>query len=485
MMNDSLASKSPKGAFALLVFAGLCLLPFCCLAFYAHSFLDDFVLPRLMQERGWWTQLRDIYFSFSGKYSAHLSMALHPLAWGGLDAVKPFVFGFLVFLTGCFLFAGNALVQGASMPWPTRYATGGLALTVFLLLLGSPNEAFYWVTSALMYMGGAACCLMLLGVVAHLHLPKPPTTRRLWWLSALVLAFLAPGFSEVVSCFVLALGIVLLPAIKRREVRSEWLMLLGVAVLGSAIATLAPGNFLRQQEKSIEHLSLLRTLVMAGGTMAYTLVSWLGNGLLVLLTLLVLPTMQQFVRVRSMPLTLLVRYPWRWPLWLVLGLFICSIFSLLAIASPMPSRARNLMLVFFVLSWFMSVFGYLASRQQKGQAPLPSLPPYGQAVLAALVLLFSTSDHNIRLQHEQIGTPSNSVMQAYRDWLSGDASQYDQEEEARYALLRANTSTSVELPPLSVKPATIFWWDISANPTLWGNQAYAQYFKKKAVWVKQ
>lgn len=468
----------------ILVFAGLCLLPFLCLTLYAHSFLDDFLLPQLMRERGLWTQLRDIYFSYSGKYSAHLSMGLHPLAWGGVEAVKPFVLGFLVFFAGCFLFAGHALLQGGALPWPTRFASGSLVLALFLLLLGSPSEAFYWVTSALMYMGGAACSLLLLGVVAHLQRPHALLKQRIWWSTAFVLAFVMPGFSEVISCFVLALGIVLLPAIRRREVNRKWLLLLGIAVVGAAIATLAPGNFLRQQEKGVEHLSLVRTLGMASVALVYTVLNWAGNGLLLLLTLLVLPALQRFVQVPTLPLTMLVKRPWRWPLWLLLGLFICYIFGFLAIDSPMPSRARNLMLVFFVSSWFMSVLGYLAYRQQTSQPPLPSVPGYARTVLVALVLLLSTSDHNTKLLHDHIGTPTNSVLQAYRDWLSGDASQYDREEEARYTLLRQGGS-SVELPPLSVKPSTIFWWDISSNPTLWGNQAYATFFKKKAVWVKQ
>lgn len=79
---------------------------------------------------------------------------------------------------------------------------------------------------------------------------------------------------------------------------------------------------------------------------------------------------------------------------------------------------------------------------------------------------------------------SNTVVQAYRDWLSGDAARYDTAQRARYATLQATSAPSVGLPPLLVQPTTLFYSDISTNSTLWGNQAYALFFGKKAVWVQ-
>ena len=69
-------------------------------------------------------------------------------------------------------------------------------------------------------------------------------------------------------------------------------------------------------------------------------------------------------------------------------------------------------------------------------------------------------------------------------WLSGDAARYDTAQRARYDTLQATSAPSVGLPPLLVQPTTLFYSDISTNSTLWGNQAYALFFGKEAVWVQ-
>ena len=107
-----------------------------------------------------------------------------------------------------------------------------------------------------------------------------------------------------------------------------------------------------------------------------------------------------------------------------------------------------------------------------------------RAGLLGWLLLTFLTDHNARLTHAGLGQQPNTVVQAYRDWLSGDAARYDAAQRARYATLRATTAPSVGLLPLPVQPTTLFYYDISANSTLWGNQAYARFFGKKAVWVQ-
>lgn len=480
---NSPVGKSQKGAFALLVLAGLCLLPFLCLAFYAHSFLDDFMLPRLILKRGLWSQVLLIYQGWSGKFAAHLSIGLHPLTWGSLHEVKPFVFGFIVFFVSCLLYAGHALLQGHRVPLVTRLAAGSLVLTPLLVMLGSPVEAFYWIVSALQNMGGCACCFILLGLIATLQDKQKLWRRRILWALAGLLAFLAPGFTEVISCFVLALLLVLLPLIWRREIAASWLVLLALAVVASALATLAPGNFVRHGGTAT--LPLIRSVVLAGVSLTYTMLNWFGNGLLILLTLLVLPALERLVRMSTLPLTRLTQRVWFWPIWILVGLFLSHVFCYLALGEAPPSRVRNVLLAFLIVGWFMSVAGLLAYRTQASYSPLPGLPAYARVAVIALVVLLLTSDHNIRLQHDLIGRPTNSVGQAYRDWLSGDAQRYDQDEEARYALIQTTKGEVVELPPLRVRPITLCWFDLSPNAELWGNQAYAAYFKKKKIWVKQ
>jgi hypothetical protein len=472
-----------RGAAALIGAAGMCLLPFLWLAFYAHPYLDDFVFPAIVRRDGVWHHVAATYGHWSGRFSSSLITALHPLAWGGLGAYQPFVFGFILFFAACAVFAGWALLSGGGVPARVRLAAGSLFLMAFLLLLPSPTEAFYWATSALAYTSATACCLVLLGIMAQLFATEREWKRRAWWVFAALLAVLAPGFSEIIGCFVLALALVLAPKIGQRRVAGGPLALLLLAVGAAAVATLAPGNFARQAAALHLHLPLGRSLGLAVAALGYSLYGWLANGFVILLTLLVLPALQRLAGQARQPLVRLTRWVWVWPTWLFLGLLLCYVFSYVAVGAPPPSRARNVLVGFFLVGWLMSWVGLLAQRQRHGRAPLPALPAYARAALLVLLVLLIASDHNSKLKREAVGTPTNSVAQAYRDWLSGDAARYDREEQARYQLIRSSPADSVRLAPLSVRPATLFWWDISANPTLWGNRAYAAFFHKQAIWT--
>ncbi|WP_125921723.1 hypothetical protein [Hymenobacter lapidarius] len=145
-------------------------------------------------------------------------------------------------------------------------------------------------------------------------------------------------------------------------------------------------------------------------------------------------------------------------------------------------RVKNGLFLYFLACWFCTVHALVRFRVFAALAgPQPRSVQLGLGV--ATVCLFLT-DHNISLRHNGIGLAANTVVQAYRDWLSGDAARYNLAQRARYALLKATTTANVRLAPLPVRPLTLFYYDISANATLWGNQAYAEFFGKKAVWVQ-
>lgn len=374
-----------RGAGALLILAGLCLLPFLRLAFCAHPYLDDFVLPASVREHGVWAHTVDLYLRFSGRFSNSLITALHPLAWGDLRSIKPFVFGLILAFAGSVMFAGHALLSGARIPLLTRLAAGSLVLSLFLLLLCSPTEAFYWLISALFYTVGCACCFLLLGMIASLQHELAPASRRIRWALAAILTFLAPGFSEMICCIVLALIVVLAPKIWRRQLAKSYLALLALAVVASAITVLAPGNFARQT--TYVPMPLLSSLLRAVVAFAYTLVTWLGSGFLIVLTLLVLPALQNLFRLQRLPLMRLTQRVWLWPIWVLLGLLLCFVFCFVAIGAPPPTRARNLLFAFFIVGWFMSVVGYLNWRLRTGKKPLLGMPTYGRATLVLLLII--------------------------------------------------------------------------------------------------
>ncbi|WP_460502189.1 hypothetical protein, partial [Hymenobacter agri] len=219
----------------------------------------------------------------------------------------------------------------------------------------------------------------------------------------------------------------------------------------------------------------------------YQAINWLSNGLLPLTSLLALPALLRLLHQRTTVASALSRVP---PRWLGLGLFallmLVNLPSYWATGGMMPLRARTAVWLLFLVGWSGLVLASLgaATRRWPGLHGLAAGWPRPVAALlwAGLLLAFGT-DHNVRLMHPLAGVGSNAVVVAYRDWLSGDAARYDQQQRARYQLLRRRSSQRICLRPLVAEPPTLLYYDITTDSAYWGNQVYARYFGHRAVWV--
>ncbi|MDQ2770022.1 MAG: hypothetical protein M3Y54_05920, partial [Bacteroidota bacterium] len=157
-----------------------------------------------------------------------------------------------------------------------------------------------------------------------------------------------------------------------------------------------------------------------------------------------------------------------------------------ATGGMMPLRARTAVLLLFIIGGL----GLLLAGLGAGARRWPALHglaagwprPVAALLWAGLLLAFLT-DHNVRVTHALAGIGSNTVVLAYRDWLSGDAARYDQQQRTRYQLLRATYGRRLQLPALTHEPPSLLYLDITTDSTYWGNQAYARYFHQQAVWV--
>ena len=115
---------------------------------------------------------------------------------------------------------------------------------------------------------------------------------------------------------------------------------------------------------------------------------------------------------------------------------------------------------------FLLLSGVAAWIRSLGWAK-PTLTP------AAFILVFLALAACVR-------APGN-VKTAWRDLLKGDARKFDLECEARYALIHESKTDEVTLPPLSVKPVSLFFNDLKPDPTDWRNTGMAQFYRKKAI----
>ena len=455
-----------------------CLLPLVVLAFYSHPALDDFGFARAARPLGWWAFQAWEYQHWQGTYTTNaLLTGLNPLAHGALNYY--WLVPLLVLAT---LVLGASQLCAALLPLPHRGPTTALLLMLMLVQLPSPAEGLYWLTGAWAYLLSGAGALLWGALLARAAQARTPVH------------FVATGMLTVVlmgTNFVTAalLAGILLLVLLRSEAgqRIPWLVLTALALVCLGIALGAPGNAHRLATVQAPKMALGQAVILgvtrAGVAASYSLLNWLGNGLLLAVTLLLVPAMSRLAAQPTPALQRLTRSPLLVSV-VVLGLVLAAFLpTYLAVQLPPPPRLRNVIYLGFVVGWLLSAYAWVAWWVRRGRA-LPPLPAYVRLALLAWLPLALATDHNTHLTHTGIGRGYTTVVQAYRDWLSGDAGRYDAAQRERYATLRATAAPDVGLPPLPVQPTTLFYYDISANSTLWGNQAYAQYFGKKAVWVQ-
>jgi hypothetical protein len=452
-----------------------CLLPFVVLTFYSHPALDDFAFGELLRTKSIGAYLADVYWHNSGRYASTLSTAVVQV-FGRHPAAYPWLVlgGLLALVAALYVAATTTAPAGAP-----RLAgpVGSVLLVACLLNFPKPSDSVFWLTGEVAYLYPVVLTALLVALLAWLMAHPRARGRGVAWTAAVVLAAYIPGFSELTAVLLplVAAGVWL--ALRPRRVGAGWQAVVAAALLGSLFTLATPAHYGHWQPAT-QLLLVLQTAVRATLHTAYTLVNWLGNGLLGLWLLLALPLSVAYSRAaggRGL-VQRLTRRPWLWPALTLAGLWACFFFYMLAAHDSLVPRVKNLLYLYFVAGLVLSAHAAFRRLPASYRALLLARPVRG-ALGVALLLAFLT-DHNPRLLPVRTGQGYNPVLQAYRDWLSGDAARYDQQQRARYAQMRTAVPTAapLRLDPLQTRPATLFYGEISASPTTWGNEAYAAFF---------
>ena len=465
--------------------AAFCLIPLVALAFYSHPSLDDFAIGEWLRHFTIVQYVSNTYQYRSGRYSSSLFSVVIQLFGRYPGAYKGLILGGLLAFVGSLGAVAASTVRNTGCPAGRGWELASLLTTAAVVNFPHPAEGIFWLTGSVAYLYPVTLAALLCALLTDLY--RHPTgryTATRWWL-ALLLGFLIPGFSEITALLLpLVCGGIFL-VLKPRPAARGWYGVAGAILFGSLLNLGSPSHWVQWSTLAPAKgdFSLLKSLALGMFGVSYSVVNWLGNGLLPLLTLLALPVAEGLTSAakRSL-LERLTRRVWLWPALMLAGLWLAFFFCFAATSQGPALRVKNLLYLYFLACWLLSA--YAVARRLDAQAiAWLCTGPLRLALVGWLLVAFAT-DHNTHLTHEGIGRQTNTVVQAYRDWLSGDAARYDAAQRARYDALRATAAPNVGLPPLPVQPATLFYYDISANSTLWGNQAYALFFNKKAVWVQ-
>jgi hypothetical protein len=467
-MNPTAARIFRKPA-PLLIALGLAILPFVVLSFFNHPQNDDYVLALKTRQLGFWGANAFWFKAWCARYLAVALMSASPVVFGSLAAFKCMA----ALLIALFAFAAYVLVSAVAPGLaPLERAAGGLAILA-LHLLQTPDlvEGFYWGSGAVCYELGNALLLLLLGLVLRGH-GSADGLPRLRLLAAGLVAAGAAGTNEVTMLLAdgfLALYLAARTYRLRRLDRSASL-LLAVALLGSAAVMLAPGTRLRFGLSNHPHD--LRFAVHESFRLGLSYAwQWLIGGPLIPLCILLAPAAADPARASpGKPL-----HP-ALALTLFAGIFFACFFPSLYSTGIMELRTANVVHLYFVVGLLFNAANLAAWFAKR---PLPHEAGYPAAVrgilwTAALALTV---------------LPPNNLRTAYADLFSGRAVRYNRDLNARERIIARCALSECEVPPLSARPATIFFfedaWDEPDGPWFRGykDAGYAAYHGKAHIYL--
>ena len=269
----------------------LCLLPFVALSCYNHPTLDDILDAETVRKIGFWQAQKFFYFSHTGRYTTTMLLGLiNPLCYGKWAASWWWVTLVFVFGTVLVLRYGMGAVFG--LPARAAWLMAGLVLGLWLAYAPGLAEGLYWFTGAYTYI--AAVWLLVAWLVALVryaearHKADQHPRRRLLLVAVLTVA--VAGTPEPLALpfvLLLLLGTGLSWWLKRGRIIT---LLAALALAGSAVSFLAPGNFVRMGSMG-ESFGVFKTLVYSGGATAYLLFTWVSNPVLLALSALLLPAL--------------------------------------------------------------------------------------------------------------------------------------------------------------------------------------------------
>lgn len=484
LTTPSASFRNLLGPAVLAVASVLCLLPFLALCWYAHPSADDFLTANDVRRHGHLGYVPFMYQTWTGRYtSALLWGVLNPVAYGNIKEGYGVVCLLLLLALPVALYVLLRTLLVGQFSRGTLWVSSGVLAGLFLFQMPSPAEGFYWITSTYNYVLPALLTLLWLAALAR-HASAPTPAAQCKWLGiAALLAVVVIGGNET-NAVPLALGVTgftALRCLQRRRLEWSYIALSAVVVLACAVAFLAPGNFVRMGQ---QHQYSLWESFDKGALSAYrSVVNWLGNGVLVALTVLLLPVSYRLRQVPNLPLNRLAQNPLFITLLMAVSLVLVMFMGWWGTSQPMPLRSRNVLYLFFLIGWFLNVHAWARYLWRRTGRPAFSLPAWAQAGLLTWIVLAFTLGPRFSWRGHEPTDNLNNVLVAYQDWLGGAAARYDEQLTARYRTLQEAGWLPDEavVEPLQDPPRTILFGDITPDIHDWSNLAYADFFGKKTI----
>ncbi len=462
----------------------LAILPFFILCWYAHPSADDFLQANDVSKHGHLGYFKYMYFHWTGRYAAMVGWSFfNPVSYGNDKAGYGLIcLLMLVLLLVALVLLLRALLRGAGLNIQQLGLAGAAAMLLYVYQLPSTAECFYWLTSTFNYLMPGI--LLLLALTAFTRYVQTGPTPFRYRAAVAILLILVVGCNETIAVpiFLTVWFFGLLESSRQRRLVG-WEIVLAVSV-GCTVAFLAPGNTVRMQEEQVVSPGVFKSILLIINFVTYCLVNWLGNGILMVVTLLLVPAFARLAQLPELPLNRLIRYPILLTL-LVPAFLAAGMLSVVWVSGHHPPpRALNLLYLCFLITWMLAAYAWVRHTVQKNGPAAVRLPAFVRCSLLAWLpfTLFTDYDHHLRDPGYRVST--NNTLLAYRDLFRGRAKRYNQQLTARYQHLRSTPTSDVRVDVLEDPPGIIFFSDIGENKDNWDNRAYAEFFRQKSITAK-
>lgn len=443
---------------------------FLALSLFAHPQTDDFCEATDVRDMGVVPTIVHRYNTWTGRY---FYILVEANTVNHLDLTRHFWLVGLVTLSLLAL-SVSAFVATITRGSLTRVQTAGASLgllAVYLSLLPKPAHAFYWLTGAA--TNQLALITMLFAFAILLRDPSGMGRGRRVVSMVVAALCVAASVGSYDTTMLMLLGLLMIGSavalLARDARRVPWLVALGAGLAGAAVVLMAPGNGVRGE--MFEKAPLWQAIDYSVTNALKWLVPFLLSPAVLVASLLFLPMGWAMSR----KLRALAGGRPRWmlgllPLWGTM--IVCAwLPAQYVMQGNPPPRTLNPVSMLVLIGVFGSIVVVLAQRPTPAGATftLPrGLVSAAQVAFAAVLLV--------------LGNGNAGLVQ-----LKGEARAYDAAMQARYGAIRDAKQrglTEVSVPPSPTLPTMLIHKELTDDPLAYPNWAAARYWEVERIVVE-
>ena len=450
-------------------------LPYILSARFTVFWADDFShylgmeeMPGTLLIEKAWQYMLNIYKIWQGTYFAiFLQSILSPMRYGGVTWLRCISIANILLFFISLYFALRMLFRYLGLE-AKHTITAFLLVVIPLFSYGQYTEILYWLSGQCSYSFPVSLAFLGIGL---LFCKRKSAMGIITYVLSLVCLFLAVGGSLEVAGIVTYILLVLLVFDYWKNRKKNFFMMEAfvVALVGSLINAMAPGNFVRHKMIDARSLNFVKTLFIAGKAPLQEFSKYfIGGGTTFLLFAVIIFFLGLYwkgsidvkagrcVILACVMVPVVTAYP------VIMG------YSMQA--AWLPNRAMFILDLFSIIS--LEIIMFLLGYELKAVLREEKEKKFAAMLSTVAVILF-VCNHSVALQES---FPCLIV-----DGLAG-GSLRDSADAITNMYEQVQTSTEEDVVVLC--PSIVWWFNVSPfseDPTDWRNACVAQYFGKSSV----